>query len=38
MMSKELKIGDRVFIKGYIKEVEVEGIDDLKRLSKTKQR
>ena len=27
-MSKELKIGDRVFIKGYIKEVEVEGIDD----------
>jgi len=28
MMSKELKIGDRVFIKGYIKEVEVEGIDE----------
>jgi len=27
-MSKELKIGDRVFLKGYIKEVEVEGIDE----------
>ena len=28
MSEGELKIGDRVFIKGYIKEVEVEGRDE----------
>ena len=29
MSNSELKIGDRVFLKGYIKEVQVEGVDEL---------